>query len=198
MKRSASPFALPRRFAVDDRGSYAVEFGIISATFIVTVVVLFQFMLIFIARDSLETMLQAATRSLLTGTFQQANSGAKDPAQVLTKLKALMCGAATTPGLITFPCNDMKVDVSVSSTFASSTNASAVDSGTQNWSSSFGSNYTCPTPSSIAIVRVAVKYPVLARALSFGLGDFSDGAILLQSAAVFRVEQYQSGSGKTC
>lgn len=199
MRRPIPLAGLLRRFVRDDQGAYAVEFGLISGVFIATVVALLQFMLVFLARDSLDAALQAASRTVLTGSFQQANAGSKDQATILANLKALMCGGSTAPSAVIFNCADLKVDVNVASSFASSSSSSsAVDSNTGNWSPSFGTNYSCPSPSSIAVIRAAVRYPVLARALAFGLSDFADGSILLQAATVFRVEQYQSGSSSAC
>lgn len=199
MRRPAPSASLLRRFAHDGRGAYAVEFAIVSGLFIIVVIGLFQFMLVFLARDSLDAALQTASRNLLTGSFQQANAGSKDQAQILGNLRALMCGTESTTRAIAFACSDMKVDVGVTGSFASSPGSgSAVDGGTGSWSSGFGTTYICPSPASIAVVRAAVKLPLLARGLAFGLSAFSDGSMLLQSATVFRVEQYQSGTSSAC
>lgn len=186
-----------RRFSRESGGAYTVEFAIVGSLFIILALVLCQYAMVYLARDSLALALQQATRSLLTGTFQQSNAGSTDQVQILRNLQASICGQNLDSHDWMFRCTDLKLDVRVASSFTSSSaSASAVTAG--NWAAGFGSTYACPGPKSIAVVRAAVKYPLFARGLSFGLAAFSDGSALLQAAAVFRVEPYQSGSGSAC
>lgn len=182
-----------RGFAADQSGAYAVEFAIISSMLVVLIIGMMQFAMVFLARDSLDTALQDAARPILTGAFQQDTAGSTDKAVILSKLRTSMCGSGAKSSVLTLDCSNLKVDVSVVSAFSGATSASAVD-GSGGWAKGFGSNYSCPSPKSIAVIRAALKYPLFVRALAFGLTSFADGAALIQSSVVFRVEQYQSGS----
>lgn len=182
-----------RTFTRAEDGSYAIEFAIISSLLVVVVIGLAQFAMVFLARNSLEASLHTASRSVLTGTFQDDNADAKDAATILSNLRSMMCGAGAKTSVLSLNCANMKVDISVVSAFTGAKGGSALD-GSGGWSKTFGTSYTCPGPKSIAVVRAALKYPLFVRALSFGLASFSDGSALIQSSVVFRVEQYQSGS----
>lgn len=118
---------------------------------------------------------------------------------VLQNLKANICGATMDSHSWMFSCANLKIDVrSVTSFSAGSASFSAVDSNTKTWAADFGTTYSCPGPRSIAVIRAAVKYPLFAPLLNLGLAAFADGSALLQSAEVFKVEPYQSGSGSAC
>ncbi|MFC3693263.1 TadE/TadG family type IV pilus assembly protein [Chenggangzhangella methanolivorans] len=187
------PTVALRSFARSRDGSYAVEFAIISSLLVVLVIGLVQFAMIFLARNSLEASLQTASRSVLTGSFQTDNADAKDAATILANLRSSMCGSGAKASVLSLSCANMKVDVSVVSAFAGAQSGSALDAS-GGWAKNFGTSYACPGPRSIAVIRAALKYPLFVRALSFGLSSFSDGAALIQSSVVFRVEQYQSGA----
>lgn len=190
---------LARRFARDTGGAYAVEFAFAGGLFIVLTLVLVQYALVYLARDSLALALQQATRSLLTGTFQTANAGNTDQAQILRNLRATICGQTNNAKAWMFDCANLKLEIGVASSFATSGGGGAAPIDASGaWSPTYGTTYICPGPRSVAVLRAAVKYPVFARGLSFGLSDFADGSALLQAAAVFRVEPYQSSSGSNC
>lgn len=186
-------------FCRNTRGAYAIEFAFAGSLFIVLSLVICQYAMIYLARESLALALQQATRTLLTGSFQQSNAGLMDQNQILQNLRAVICGSTQDSRNWMFRCSDLKLDVRIANSFSSSSSStSPVDSSTGTWAAGFGSTYSCPGPKSIAVVRAAVKYPLFARGLSFGLSAFTDGSALLQSSAVFRVEPYQSGSGSAC
>ncbi|MBE7203128.1 MAG: pilus assembly protein [Parafilimonas terrae] len=188
-----------RRFCRAREGGYAVEFAIVGSLFVILTLVICQYAMIFLARDSIALALQQATRTLLTGSFQQGNAGSTNQAQILQNLRATICGVNLESRSWFFRCSDLKLDVRVAGSFsASGSGGAVVDSATQDWAAGFGSTYACPGPKSIAVVRAAVKYPLFVRSLGFGLSVFADGSALVQSAAVFRVEPYQSGSGGAC
>lgn len=196
-RRAASPGALLRRYAADEGGVYTIEFAFFGALLILLLMALIQYGMIFTARRNLDSALQIATRSLLTGSFQNAGTNALDQASILAKLRGLMCGTQAAPTAF-YTCDNLKIDVQIASSFSSAGAASApVDSQTGTWSKGFGTSYTCPSPKSIATVRAAVKLPLFLPMFKLGFGGFSGNAALLQSAAVFRVEPYQySGSGR--
>lgn len=194
-----SPAALLRRFRRDEGGAYAIEFAFFGSLLLALMLVLMQYTVVLLARQNLETALQTATRSLLTGSFQNDNIKSTDQAAILANMRNLMCGGSPSPAVF-FKCENLKVDVQVSGTYNNNLwNTSAVDTGSGDWSKGFGTGYKCPSARSIAIVRAAVKVPLLTPLfLKLGIDSFSDGAALLQSASVFRVEPYQSSNPAAC
>lgn len=199
-RQHVQPFrGLAHRFLQNTDGAYTVEFAVTGSLFIVLTLIICQYAMVYMARESLTLALDQATRTLLTGNFQQSNAGSTNQAQILQNLRTAVCGSTQNYRNYMFRCSDIVLDVRVASSFSTSSSyPSPVDSSTGTWASGFGTTYSCPGPKSIAVVRAALKYPVFSRSLSFGLSAFNDGSALLQSAAVFRVEPYQSGSGSAC
>ncbi len=189
-----------RRFLRDEGGAYAIEFAFFGSLLIAVMLILIQYAVVHLARQNLDASLQVATRALLTGSFQSANGPAQTQAKTLEKMRAMMCGASGAP-VVFFKCENLKIDVQVSSTsFDTSTwKTSAVDAGTGTWSKNFGLTYQCPSSQSVAVVRAAVKLPLIAPLfLKIGMKSFGDGAVLIQAASVFRVEPFDKSPTGAC
>lgn len=185
-----------RRFARDDRGVYAVEFALVGNVFVGLLLAVLQYGVFYMARQSLDTALQRGARGVLTGAFQKSTAGLSDPNAILAALRDQICTKSANDTLPVFDCSQLRLDVRVSDRFsASSLASSAVDPATGTWVAGFGTAYPCPKPSSIVVIRAALKYALFANPLNLKLGAFSDGAILLQSGIAFRVEPYQSAAG---
>lgn len=182
----------------DTRGSAAIEFALLSGPFLVFLCSIIQVFLIVWATQNLEESLQRAARVIYTGDFQTGNKSEKDPAKLMASLKSRMCanGASVIP--TAFDCSALKLNVAVSSSFASGSSASAVDDKTGTWSSGFGAAYGCANPGDIVVISAAVKYPVAFGFLNYGTPSFADGSRLIQSTAVIRTEAYNTTSGSAC
>ena len=150
------------------------------------------------ASQNLDDALRQTVRSILTGEFQQANSGQTNTATLLATLQTNMCGAPGSPISTVFNCPGVKLDVRLGTNFTSSSPTSPIDPTTRNWASGFGTNYTCAPPGSIVIVTAAVKFPVFFGLWNPLLSNFTDGSKLLQSTSVFRTEPYDSSSTPAC
>lgn len=201
MSRSDDPRTARRRaFARDESGAYAIEFAFFGSLLIAVMLILIQYAVVHLARQNLNASLQVATRALLTGTFQSANGPTLTQAKTLENMRAMMCGGSGAPAVF-FKCENLKIDVQVStSNFDTKAwNGSAVDASTGNWSKTFGLTYQCPGSQSVAIVRAAVKLPLIAPLfIKLGMKSFGDGAVLLQAASVFRVEPFQKSLTGAC
>lgn len=194
-----TPVTRARGFARDEGGAYAIEFAFFGSLLLAMMLILMQYAVVHLARQNLDTALQTATRSLLTGTFQNDNIKSTDQAAILASMRKLMCEGSQSPAVF-FSCANLKVDVQVSSTFDNNLwNASAVDPKSGEWAKGFGTTYKCPSAQSIAVVRAGVKLPLLAPLfIKLGIDSFGDGAAMLQAASVFRVEPYQSANPAAC
>ncbi|MDX7951048.1 pilus assembly protein [Lichenihabitans sp. Uapishka_5] len=170
-----------------------MEFGLISLPFFALLGGIIQIAFVIWAAQNLDFMLQKTAREIFTGTFQTQNAGVTDSSTLLTKLKAIMCqsGRATV-----FDCSSVKLDVVLGSSLGTSVATSPLDPITKDWSSGFGSNYSCAAPGKIVVIRAAVKFPVFFTLMASGLQNFADGSKLLQSTLVFRTEPYTTTS--TC
>ncbi|GJE04777.1 MAG: pilus assembly protein TadE [Methylobacterium sp. CG08_land_8_20_14_0_20_71_15] len=186
------------RFARARDGAVALEFGLIALPFLAILGAIIQTAFTMWASQSLDRTLQNTVRQLFTGQFQTDNSDTKDPAILLARLKANMCGSGATKVTTTFNCADVRLDVSQGASFSSSAPPGAINNATGDWNSGFGKNYVCAAPGSIVVVTAAVKFPVFFKLLNLGVVSFADGSHLLQSTAVFRTEPYQAPAGKGC
>ncbi len=168
-------------------GATAVEFGLVATPFFALLGAIMQTAFMMWAQQNLDFALQGAARSLLTGQFQTAHSGSTDQASMLTALKATMCGSGKSAA---FSCADLKLDVTVESSFAGTAPPQAVDPSTKGWSTVFGTHYSCAPPGAIVIATAATKFPLYFGLLNAGLSRFSDGSALLEATTVFRTEPY--------
>lgn len=193
--------ARPRRrrdFARDEGGAYAIEFAFFGMLLLAVILILFQYAVIHLARQNLNTSLQVATRALLTGTFQNANGPALTQAKTLENLRAIMCGG-TGSHVVFYKCDNLKVTVQIASAASNAWNVSAVDPATKDWRKGFGTGYQCPPSQSTATVIAAVKLPLIAPlALTLGMASFHDGAVALQAASVFKVEPFERDLAGGC
>lgn len=189
----AKPVVLMRRFGQNATGASAVEFSLIAVPFISLIAATVQTGLVVWTSQTLDDSLQKAVRAIYIGSFQAANQG-QTSSTVLNNLKAKMCGTSSGRIATVFDCNNLKLDVVLSSTFNAAVVPVALNPTTRTWATSFGTRYTCASPGSIVVVTAAVKYPVFFSFLNVGVPTFSDGARLLQSTAVFRTEPNDTSS----
>lgn len=187
-----------RSFAENVDGASAVEFALVSAPFIILVGAIFQICLISWASQNLDDSLQKAARIIYTGNFQTANKSEKSSDALIQSLKDSICGTTVPNSGRVFGCSDLKIDVSTSTSFASSQSAVAFDNQTGTWSKDFGTKYTCSKPGEIVVITAALKYPVAFRFLNLGFSSFGDGSRLIMSTVVLRTEPYDTSSGSPC
>ena len=181
------------RFARAQGGGPAVEFALMLVPFFGLLGGIIQFAFIIWAGQNLDQMVQRAVRNLFTGSFQNANMGQTDTATLLSNLKATMCQSGGAAMVTVFPCSALKLNVSVSSSFANGSQLNAYDSTSRSISTSF-EGYTCARAREIVIVSAVVPLPTFFKLLNPGILLMADGSYLLQSTAVFRTEPYSAPS----
>lgn len=185
-------------FRADRRGATAVEFALVVLPFLTILAAIIETAFTIWATQNLDFALQRAVRPILTGAFQTANAGQTDPATILGNLKSAMCGSGSGTAVTLFDCQNIKLDVYVSASFAAGATPTAFNPQTQNWASNAGTQYTCPQAGSIVVVSAAVKFPVFFSFLKLNSQTFADGSRLMQSIAVFRTEPFQVASSTSC
>jgi Flp pilus assembly protein TadG len=168
-----------RRFARDDDGAAAVEFGMVAAPFLALMFAIMETALVFFAGQTLETAVADSARLIMTGQAQsQSFNAAQFKTQVCNKVGGL------------FDCSGgLYVDVKTYSSFGSVDNSPPVDANGNLKTSSFG--YTPGGPGDIVVVRLMYQWPVYASLLGFNLGNMAGNKRLLMATAAFRNEPYQ-------
>ena len=165
-----------RRFARQQDGAAAVEFGFVAAPFLALVFAIMETAIVFFSGQALETAVADTSRLIMTGQAQTAGYNQ-------AAFKNAVC--AKIYGL--FDCqNGVYVDVKTFANFAGVTMNNPVDSG-GNFVNNFG--YTPGGPGDIVVVRLYYQWPVYVPMIN--LSNLAGGKRLLVATAAFRNEPYQ-------
>ena len=168
------------RFRSDDKGIYAVEFGIVAIPFFALLFAIIETAFAFWAGQILDATMQGAARQVLTGQAQ-SNSGITD----LTTFKNI----AVCPKLPAFiPCADVAVDVRSAASFAMVAPFTPDANGIYD-TSSFG--YQKTGTGEIVVVRAVYAMPVYTSFLgSPGTVDLNGRKRMVISVSTFRNEPF--------
>lgn len=201
----ANTAALPKRrtllsrrrsFARDERGVTAIEFGLLALPFFSILGAILETSVVFMAGQVLESAVQDTSRLIRTGQAQTAAVSAD-------AFKTMICDRVF--GLIR-DCDALHVEVDVVDAF------SDVDvSAPVNWSCAAPApgqtqaeanaacadwtrpeSYSLGNGSSIILVQVYYKWPVIVPFGGLGLSNLPDGRRVMGSATVFRNEPFTS------
>ena len=166
-----------RRFARQQDGSTAVEFGLVAAPFLALVFAIIETAIVFFSGQALETAVADSARLIMTGQAQTqglSQSAFKDA--VCAKIFGL------------FDCqNGVYVDVKTFASFGNVTMQSPIDAG-GNFVNDF--TYNPGGPGDIVVVRLFYQWPVYVALLGFDLQNMAGGKRLLIATAAFRNEPY--------
>jgi Flp pilus assembly protein TadG len=202
VSQEIAPGAL-RRFRGDRSGATAVEFAMISVPFFGLLFAIFETAFVFLAQEGLDAATNAAARQVMTGQAQ-AVSTITTASQFAN---SLICNP-TAPAQRILPsfinCNNLIVDVSQASTFAS-----AVVS--KSFYTNATTNYDPGGAGCIVVVRVVYPMPVYLSIIA-GNGLLATGKdntsgqtsyngsmnYILMSTAVFRNEPFPGSTYASC
>jgi Flp pilus assembly protein TadG len=175
--RRLSAACLMRRFARQQDGAAAVEFGLVAAPFLALVFAIMETAIIFFSGQALETAVADSSRLIMTG---QAQTQGFSQSQFKNAVCAKIYGM--------FDCqNGVYVDVKTFTSFANVAMNSPVD-GQGNFQNNF--NYQPGGPGDIVVVRLFYQWPVYVSLLGFNLTNMNGGKRLLVATAAFRNEPY--------
>lgn len=184
IQRSAARLRkVSRAFRSREDGSTAVEFALVGMPFFFLIGALVEAGMLLLSQQTLNNALDFAARSVFTGAFQEG----ADTSIPVDRLRKAVCTQVTT-----FPCNDILIDVSTSSTFAALSLASPYDSANKRVADGFGKTFQCPSGSDVVAVRAAVTVPRYFGFLDPGVMTIGSTSRLLVSTVIFRAEPYGS------
>lgn len=169
-------FSPARRFARNERGVTAVEFGIVALPFFALLFAIIEASMAFFAGQLLDTGLSDAARLIRTG---QAQSQGLTAAQ----FKQKVCDSI--PALIT--CANLTVDVRVATDFSSTDFSVPKKNGNFDATQA---QYNAGGSSSVVVARAFYAWPSFANLLGSSLSNQANGTILLVSTAAFRNEPF--------
>lgn len=175
-------------FARDDRGTTAIEFGLLALPFFTIVFAIIETSIIFMAGQVLDSAVQDASRKIRTGESQALS---------LEQFRTDVCN-----GLFKlFKCSDLKIVVKPLTSFNDyasqvitvpiTPNCTPTALNSYCWQVT--ETYQAGTGSSIELVQVFYKWPTIINFGGLNLSNQSDagGARLLSATRVFLNEPYE-------
>ncbi len=166
------------RFARNERGVTAVEFGLVATPFVALIFAILETALVFFGQQTLETATANAARLIRTGQAQQQGFTA-------TQFRQTICDQV----LDLFNCNSgLEMDVRTYKTFDEINLAKPVDDTGHLAADDF--NYVPGHGTDIVVVRVFYEWPTFSTLLGLNLGNMADGKHLLAATAAFRNEPF--------
>ena len=171
--------ASPRRFARHQRGSVAVEFGLIMLPFLALMFGIMETALVFFADQTLETAVADSARLIMTGQAQTQNLTA-------ATFKNAVC--ARIYGL--FNCQaGVYVNVQTYSSFGSITYTPPIDTNGNLKTTSFV--YQPGGPGDIVVVQLFYQWPIYVSLMNLNkLSNMTNNNRLRVATAAFRNEPY--------
>ena len=179
--RLSAPDRFVGRFARANKGSVAVEFGLVIMPFLFMLFALLELAMALLASSTLETAVQMASRQIRTGEFQNRTQHAQ------ADFGALVC--ANMSWLSRQCATDSFVDVR---TF---TNFDTLAANAPQAANNFKANKTCFAPgraTDIVLVRVYFRWRLLTPFLDAAMENMGTGSGLrmMSSATAFQNEPY--------
>ena len=170
---------LVRRFGRSGSGATAVEFGLIAAPFLATLLAIFQTCIFLFAQATLQNAAVQAGRLFLTG---QAQSSGTTQSQFQTQICPMVQAL--------FTCSNVMVNVQAYSDF-SSANASAptLTFNSQGQVSNSWS-YTAGSPGQVMVVQLIYLWPIVGGPFGYILPNVHAGKTEIMGVTAFRVEPY--------
>jgi Flp pilus assembly protein TadG len=172
---------IARRFDNNQKGSAAVEFGLVALPFFACFFAIVEIGLVFFAGQVLETAVGDATRMIMTGQAQSQNFQLSD-------FKNQVCTNAVST---LFSCQNISLDVRSATSFSTADLTMPVNATTHLLDTS-GFGYNTTQPCDIVVVRVVYQWPTFVRGLGLDLSSAAspNHNHILMSTAAFRNEPY--------
>lgn len=167
---------LLRRGLRSERGTTAIEFGILALPFFALLVAILETGLVLLAQEVLQTATSRAARLIMTGQAQDKGYNA-------AKFKQAVCDQAS----VLMSCSGISVNVQTFASFSSVTRLNPLHNGAFDPSLV---QYDAGGPGDIVLVQVFYQWPLVLGPLSFSLSNTSSGGRLMVGTAVFRNEPY--------
>lgn len=174
-KRSAMAAGFVRR----NDGAAALEFAIVAAPFIAIILATLQTALAFFAGEVLESAVADSSRSILTGSAQNASlSQSGFATTVCGKVQAL------------FDCSKLMIDVQTANSFGAANTSMPTLTFDSHGNVNNAWKFQPGSPGDVVVMRVMYQWPVFLGPLGLSLSNEANGALLLMATATFKNEPY--------
>jgi Flp pilus assembly protein TadG len=178
IRKAAARFGL-RRFARDEKGAAAIEFGLVSIPFLAILFAIMETAFVFLAGQSLEYAVAQSGRLIMTGQADAANYNQ-------TTFKKAVCANV----IALFDCtNKLYINVQNYTKFADAGTTPPYDSDGQLDTSKM--KYEPCQPGDVGVVQFYYQWPVYVALLGSNLANQNGGNRLLVATNVFRCEPFK-------
>jgi Flp pilus assembly protein TadG len=172
-----------RGFARDERGATLVEFAILALPFFSIVGAILETSVVFLSGQILESAVQDVSRLIRTG---QAQGVITSPADFKERVCSRLYGLFNN-------CDDLHVEVRVATDFDSAAISAPVDWNCEDdcdddWTRN--EFYTSGSGSSIMVVQVYYKWPIMISLGDMTLANLAGNKRLMSASTVFRNEPF--------
>lgn len=168
---------LQQRFAGNERGVTAIEFGLLALPFFAIIAAILETAIVFFAAQILDSGVQDTARLIRTGQAQQASF-------TIENFRTELCDHL----YAMFDCDGLKIKVTTITSFAAAGMAPPVDEDDGSWT--VAEAYDPGEGSDVILVEVYYKWPIILNFASFDLADLPDSTRLLGASRVFRNEPF--------
>lgn len=173
-----------RRFMGNEDGVTAIEFGLLAIPFFSIITAILETSLVFLGGQLLDSGVQDASRLIRTGQAQAAN-------YTMTEFRKALCGNL----LSLFNCDGLHIEVKTLNSFNAATISAPIDfscktAATCVWRSDRPEVYTSGAGSSIMVVQVYYKWPVLLNFANISFANLATSERVMGAATVFRNEPF--------
>lgn len=171
------------RFRKDAKGATAIEFGLLAMPFFIMLMMIVETSMSFWTRQVLQEATSQAARTILTGESRTLYTGTT--VEQTGKFRDAICANMK----IGSDCaNRLFVDVQPMGASFPPSAAATMISGNKIDPSKFMMRPVAP--SEVAVVRVAIKMPVLVQGFFGTMAALDDGSSVLQAVVAFQAEPY--------
>lgn len=173
-----------RRFARSESGVTTIEFALLAIPFFSIITAILETSLIFLAGQLLDSGVQDASRLIRTGQAQAAS-------YTLADFRKTLCDNL----LSLFDCNGLHIEVKSLGSFNAATISAPIDfsckdKATCTWKADRPEIYSSGAGSSIMVVQVYYKWPVLLNFANISFSNLATSERVMGAATVFRNEPF--------
>jgi Flp pilus assembly protein TadG len=177
------PRGVLTRFRKDAKGATAIEFGLLAMPFFMMLMMIVETSMLFWTRQVLQQATSQAARTILTGESRNVYTGTTT--EQTAKFRDAIC---ENMALGSNCATRLFVDVQPTGTSFPPNMAESMISGNKINPANFKMRPVAP--SEVAVVRVALKMPVLVQGFFGTMAVLEDGSNVLQAVVAFQAEPY--------
>jgi Flp pilus assembly protein TadG len=167
------------RFAGARRGTSAVEFALIAAPFLATLIAILEVTIFLFAQQVLQNAATEAGRLFMTG---QAQNGGTTQSQFQSQI----CPSIS----VLFSCGSLMVNVQSYTSFSGVNAAEPTLTFNSQGQVSNTWSYTPGTPGQVMVVQLIYQWPIVSGPLGYVLSNLGNGHTEMMGVSAFRVEPY--------